>query len=117
VQSDSLTGSFKSEAPLEVGNASLGKAFSGGIDDLRLYNRALEAAEIEQLAIEYPARAILSGNFGKRTKDDDAKLREYFLAQAAPQDLPPAGDRSEEPQAREGTAEQRSSDRHGHVGA
>jgi hypothetical protein len=87
VQNDKLSGTLRNEAPLELGNASLGKAFNGSIDDLRLYNRALTATEIEQLAIEYPIRAILSGNFGKRTKDEENKLRDYYLTRVAPADI------------------------------
>ena len=67
--------------------ARSGRPFVGQIDDLRLYNRALTAGEIEQLAIHYTVQVILSGVIGKRSKDDAADVRDYFLTYAAPEAL------------------------------
>lgn len=83
IQKDTLEGSMKNEAELQVGNGEWGKQFRGALDDLRLYNRQLNAAEIEQLAIHYPIQAILYGVFGKRTKDLNSRVRDYFLTYAA----------------------------------
>jgi hypothetical protein len=44
----------------------------------------LKADEIDDLAIHYPARVILSGVLGKRSKDDTAEITDYFLTYAAP---------------------------------
>jgi len=82
-----LSGSIQTDAELQIGNKETGKPFKGQIDDLRFYNRALEPDEAEQLAIHYPAQAILSGVFGKRSKEDGARVREYFLTYAAPDHL------------------------------
>ncbi len=79
---DALTGSARSNAPLLVG-----PPFVGQLDDLRLYTRALAPREIEQLAIHYTARVVLSGVTGKRSKEDVAGVREYFLTHAAPDPL------------------------------
>ncbi len=87
VQQDALNGSFRTEAPLQLGDVRLGKPFNGAIDDLRIYKRALNEAEIQQLALDYPVGAIFSGILGKRTKEEDARVREYFLARAAPVSL------------------------------
>ena len=81
---DSLSGVLKTAAELQVGNKVLGKPFRGSIDDLRLYERMLEGAEIEQLAIHYPIQTILSGVSGKRSKEESSRVHEYFLANAAP---------------------------------
>jgi hypothetical protein len=81
---DDLAGSIANDAPLRVGGKALGKSFTGQIDDLRLYNRTLTAEQVEQIAIHYPTRVILSGVTGKPSKDDTAALREYFLTYAAP---------------------------------
>ena len=67
------------------GRTALGPAFLGQIDDLRLYSRALTTAEVEDLAIHYRSRAILSGVNGKRSKEQADYLREYFLTYAAPE--------------------------------
>ena len=84
VLQDALTGPIRTDAPLTLGRAALGPSFTGQIDDLRLYGRVLTAGEVEELAIHYKARAILSGINGKRSKDQAEYLREYFLDHAAP---------------------------------
>jgi hypothetical protein len=84
VVQDTLTGPIRTGAALTIGRAALGPSFTGQIDDLRLYGRVLTAAEVEDLAIHYKARAILSGINGKRSKDQSEYLREYFLDHAAP---------------------------------
>jgi hypothetical protein len=87
IVSDTLAGPTRSDAPLRVGSAPLGPPFRGQLDDLRLYNRILAPAEIEQLALHYRARAVLSGVTGKRSRDEAAYLRDYFLTYAAPETL------------------------------
>ena len=84
---DALGDSIATNAPLRVGNKAIGKPFNGQIDDLRLYNRVLTAAEIETLAIHDASRAIVSGVRGKRSPTEAAEVREYFLTQAAPESL------------------------------
>jgi len=87
VLQDNLSGTIKTDAELQVGNKGLGKPFRGNIDDLRLYERVLDAAEVEQLAIHYPIQTILSGVSGKRSKEENARVRDYFLTYAAPDAL------------------------------
>jgi uncharacterized protein DUF1553/uncharacterized protein DUF1549/concanavalin A-like lectin/glucanase superfamily protein/cytochrome c len=84
VVQDSLSGTISSDAELQIGNKTLGGPFRGNIDDLRLYERLLDGSEVEELAIRYPIQTILSGVSGKRTKDDDARVRDYFLTYEAP---------------------------------
>ena len=84
---DTLAGSIRNDGALRVGSKDLGKPFVGQIDDLRLYNRALTPEQIEDLAIHYPIRAILSGVTGKPSKDENRRTREYFLTYAAPEAL------------------------------
>ncbi len=69
VLKDSLSGSFKTSAPLEVGNKANGKPFEGGLDDLRIYSRAVTADEAETLAIRVPARSVLLALNGKPTQE------------------------------------------------
>ncbi len=87
VLQNALAGPVSTNAELTVGRSALGLPFIGQIDDLRLYNRVLTRGEVEDLAINYRPRAILSGVNGKRSKDQDAYLREYFLTYAAPDAL------------------------------
>ena len=87
VLKDSLKSAVQTNAPLEVGNRELGKAYRGSLDDLRIFTRALTNAEIEHLALLYPVQAVLSGVYGKRTKEDSARVREYFITRAGPREL------------------------------
>jgi len=82
---DALDGPIKTDADLIIGNKQTGRAYGGGLDDLRLYGRVLNESEIEHLAAHYPIHTILSGVSGKRTKEEDDRLREYFLTQVAPE--------------------------------
>jgi Protein of unknown function (DUF1553)/Concanavalin A-like lectin/glucanases superfamily len=85
VVTDALDGSIKTGAELIIGNKQTGEAYNGGLDDMRFYSRVLSESEIEDLAVHYPIRAILSGVGGKRTKEEEERLREYFLTQVAPE--------------------------------
>jgi hypothetical protein len=87
IAKDSLNGSIKNAAELIIGSKQAGKAFSGSLDDVRLYSRVLEGREIEDLAVHYPIRAILSDVPSKRTKEEEARLREYFLTRVAPEKM------------------------------
>ena len=84
---DALTGSIANDAALRLGSKALGKPFVGQIDDLRLYRRTLAPEEIEQIAIHYAPRAIVSGLTGKPSKEEAQGVREYFLTYAAPEPL------------------------------
>jgi hypothetical protein len=81
---DALTGSIRNDSELRIGSKATGRAYSGGLDDLRLYDCALSAEEVEQLGLRYPIQTILSGISGKRTKEEGERLREYFLTEIAP---------------------------------
>ncbi len=94
----------------------LGPAFLGQVDDLRLYNRALTAGEVEDLAINYRSRAILSGVNGKRSKEQGEYLREYFLTYAAPEPLRALYGELEALQEAEGGRGEADSDCDGDVG-
>jgi hypothetical protein len=87
VVTDALNGSIKTGAELIIGNKQTGRAYSGGLDDMRFYSRVMGEREIEDLAVHYPIRAILSGAGGKRTKEEEGRLREYFLTRVAPEKL------------------------------
>ncbi len=84
---DALAGALANDAPLRVGSRALGDPFLGQIDDLRFYDIVLEPSRVWQLAIHYTPQVLLSGATGKRSKDELADLRDYFLVHAAPDDL------------------------------
>jgi len=62
---DHLSGSFRTEAALSVGDKKIGRPFKGQIDDLRTYDRALTPNEATNLAVQLPARALLAELAGK----------------------------------------------------
>ena len=84
VERDTLAGSSANGAELKVGSKETGRAYSGGIDDLRYYDKILTPAEIRAMAIDYPIQTILSGITGKRSKEEIERLREHYLTRIAP---------------------------------
>ena len=84
---DALDGSIASTGTLRVGSKALGSPYVGQIDDLRLYNRTLTPGQINQLAVHYVPRAIVSGVTGKRSTAEAADLRDYFLTYAAAESM------------------------------
>jgi hypothetical protein len=66
---DHLSGDFRTTAPLEAGDQSLGAPFEGRMDDLRIYNRRLSDSEVEDLAIRLPARALLLALNGRPAQE------------------------------------------------
>jgi mono/diheme cytochrome c family protein len=87
VVKDALNGPINTGAELVIGGKQTGRAYSGGLDDMRIYSRVLGDREIEDLAVHYPVRSTLSGVGGKRTKEEEDRLREYFLTEIAPEEM------------------------------
>jgi hypothetical protein len=84
---DRLTGSIRTNSPLEIGNPAWGNAYKGQVDDLRLYSRQLTPAEIEELAVHVPASSILFTARDKRSKSQKQRLNDYYLTYAASTEL------------------------------
>ena len=59
-------------------------AFKGKLDDLRIYDRQLSADEIAWLQTQESLRATLDILADKRSKDQKAWIRNYYLTYAAP---------------------------------
>jgi len=85
ILNDHLTGSVRNTASLAVGDAAVSKPFKGQLDDFRVYARALNVTEIQQLAVVQPARVTLSLAESKRSKEQKDRLRDYFLTYDAPE--------------------------------
>jgi len=66
---DTLSGTFRTSAPLEIGNKDNGGLFQGQLDDLRIYTRTLTEAEAENLAVHFPARVLLTELAGAPAKE------------------------------------------------
>jgi hypothetical protein len=57
---DTLSGTFRTSASLEIGNKNTGGLFQGRLGDLRIYTRTLRDTEAENLAVHFPARVLLT---------------------------------------------------------
>ncbi len=81
-----LSGKLTTTAKLEIGNKDLGKAFKGQLDDLRIYNRPLLAAEIQPMFRDEPVRASIMIPIDHRDDGQKERLQSYFLStEAAPE--------------------------------
>lgn len=81
---DSLAGPVETDAELRIGMKEPdAKALSGTLDDLRFYTRAMPADEARHIAIDYPVQSMLSGVGGKLSKQEEERLRDYYLRYVA----------------------------------
>ncbi|MBK9312767.1 MAG: DUF1553 domain-containing protein [Acidobacteria bacterium] len=81
---DGLTGGTGTDASLVLGGKETGRAYSGAVDDFRLYDSAVSNDEIRHLAIDYTIHTVVSINPEKRSKDQTARVREHYLTEIAP---------------------------------
>lgn len=85
VNYDFINQTFASTEPLRIGGGGGPAArFRGLIDDVRIYNRALDASESLILAETKSIDLILGISPKDRTNAQQLKLRDYFLARTAP---------------------------------
>jgi hypothetical protein len=76
----------RAPGPLAIGDPHAGKPLKGDVGDLRIYDRALTPDEVRVLVLTEPVRAILSTEEGKRSTEQNQRLRDYFLThEAAPE--------------------------------
>jgi len=89
VLQDHLTGSIRNFGQLEIGNKAFGNPYRGNLDDLRIYQRELSSAEIEQLSLHHPIRSLLTTDTQKFSENQKKarreKLRDYFFTYEAPE--------------------------------
>lgn len=83
---DRLEGSIATGRPLRIGDKTVTLPHKGQLDELRIYTRALNPAEIPALSLHEPVRSLVLAG-GKRSKEQQARVRDYFLRYAAPEEL------------------------------
>ena len=66
-----------------AGVLKISKSYRGHLDDLRIYDRPLTGPEVESLFLHLPVRSILEST-GKRSKDQQDRVRDFFLTFDAP---------------------------------
>ena len=74
-------------APLTIGDPHRDKPLKGDVGGLRIYDRSLTTADAEALALYEPIRYILAQEESKRSKEQNARLLDYFLTYDAPADV------------------------------
>lgn len=77
VDRDDVGATIRSSAPLQIGARGDGRVFEGGIDDVRVYDRALRAEEIERLVL-LPAWRAARIPPSRRDDSRRSTLREHF---------------------------------------
>ncbi|MEO8372655.1 MAG: DUF1553 domain-containing protein [Candidatus Solibacter sp.] len=73
--------------PFSTGNPHRDKPLKGDLGGLRIYNRALTQPEAEAQSLHEPIRYILAQDEAKRSKEQNARLLDYFLKYDAAADL------------------------------
>ncbi len=109
-------GAVKRE-PLRIGaGGGPENRFHGRIDDVRIYKRALSAAEAGILADLTPVTAIVALPEDKRTPAQADKIRDYFLEHALPAHIAEARDTVDRCSDEAGCVLSKPSHRHGDGG-
>ena len=81
------------ELILRVGGGS--ESFVGAIDDVRIYDRDLDAEEVACIATSATIAEIVATPVGERADPWQAKLRRYYIEQQAPENIREAYSRLE----------------------
>ena len=76
-EKDQLKGTFATSEPLRIGSRNGESYFSGQLDDVRIYSRALTAAEAQSLTFEGYA-AIVAKSRGKRSDEERNELGRFY---------------------------------------
>ncbi len=76
---DDLQGSIATAAPLCIGGGPEHRPFRGLLDEIRIYPRQLSETELGVLAGGDPIGQILATGVGRRSRRQQAALRDYFL--------------------------------------
>jgi len=88
IEMDLLYQGFGNDSPLRIGASGDPQSrFRGRIDDARAYDRALTADEAAILAVARSVTEILSVPEDLRTRGEQHKLRAFFLARAADEQI------------------------------
>ena len=82
---DGINQSFASDDPVRIGAGN--SNFRGQIDDARIYDRVVEASEIQVIAEPRPVKELLETPDGELSDAGAGKLKYYFNHHAAPPTL------------------------------
>ena len=81
VEQESLVpdASIRNSTSLRIGQRSDAQAFSGAVQDVRIFNRALPSNEVNAIAKFVPLRSMLSTPADQQTPEQQESLYEYYL--------------------------------------
>ncbi len=93
VNLDDLNQNFVTEEPLRIGAGSgPDQRFHGAIDDVRVYDHVVSAADVALLANLDAINEIVALPSARRSREQAYKLRSYFIERQAPADIRAAHD-------------------------
>lgn len=79
IEQNSLKGSIKSKGPFYLGRRNGGSNYTGLIDDVRVYGRALAESEVAALAGNDVITPLLAKAADQRSEDEQNVLRTHYL--------------------------------------
>ena len=81
VFTDQLKNTIRSKVPLKIGQRQVGERLKdAALQDIRIYGKALNSAEVSQLAQTPRAQELLTIPSAKRTEKDRGELFDWYLA-------------------------------------
>ncbi|MCB8932699.1 MAG: DUF1553 domain-containing protein [Fimbriimonadaceae bacterium] len=84
VERDALKGTIRTTVPLTVGRRTGANMFSGRVDDLAIYSRALKPEEVARLADVRPAARLLAIPAKDRTPEQQKLVARAWLEETDP---------------------------------
>jgi Protein of unknown function (DUF1553)/Protein of unknown function (DUF1549)/Concanavalin A-like lectin/glucanases superfamily/Planctomycete cytochrome C len=85
---DELNQSFQTKEPLRIGSGGgPDSRFHGLVDEVRVYGRVLEPVEARILGVAATPGEIVAKPVAERTAAEADKLRAFFLAKSAPEEI------------------------------
>ncbi|MEJ6641870.1 MAG: DUF1553 domain-containing protein [Akkermansiaceae bacterium] len=80
VQADTLSATIATSQPFRIGSRSTGSNWKGEIDDLRIYDRALEGDDVVATSKGDPVNSILTTPENQRSESDQSVLLARYLS-------------------------------------
>jgi hypothetical protein len=74
-----LTDTIRTKTPAHIGRRNPSGFFRGRLDDVRVYDRDLPAADVARLAGSNPVGSILAKPKDSRTEEETRRLKTYYL--------------------------------------
>ncbi len=79
IEQDRLSATIRTKSPFHLGRRNPGSGFTGLIDEVRVYDRALSESEIQALAGADPIAPLLAVKSDERSPEQVALLRSFYL--------------------------------------